>query len=315
MVKTAKPTFMTTKGERKNLGGSYLENAIVMHYRDMARSMFEWAGFDRDGLEDMPYGFIEGEALFFNAGFAVKRVKGIGLCGLGANPSTYDIYGNPYKWLPQVYGWTLSGTHTEQSSDVFTESETPVLWNHMSVYDRISPFVKVMTRALNTLNVNIAALNHPILVSGVAGNPGDNVGSILLKNALDDGDTMIPVVKPDAVGLNAIDLGISDNTQNMVSVVDWADSRIRAVMGIGTGVEKSSGIGAFDEKGITGMATQTDSALELRERWAEKVNEKFGLSITVSRNRNIEKAIENVDSRDIRGGDSVDRDDNGDDGE
>lgn len=307
---------MTTKGERNNLGGSYLENNVVMHYRDMARSMFKWGGFDRNGLEDMPYGFIEGEALFFNAGFAIKPVKGIGLCGLGANPSTYDIYGIPYKWLPNVYGWTLSGTHTEQSSDVFTESDTPVLWNHMSVYERIKPFVQVMTRAMNTLNVNIAALNHPILVSGVAGNPGDNVGSILLKNALNDGDTMIPVVKPDAVGLNAIDLGISDNTQNMISTIDWADSRIRAIIGIGTGVEKSSGIGAFDEKGTTGMATQTDSALELRQIWAEKVNDKFGLSITVERNKHIEKAITDDDGRDIRGDHTSDNNnDNGDDGE
>lgn len=307
---------MTTKGERNNLGGTYsLTDAIVMHYRDMARSMFVWEGLDSDGLEDMPYGFIEGEALFFNRGFAIKKVKGMGLCGLGCEPSTYDIYGRPHSWLPSVYGWTLSGAHTEKSSDVFKESDTPVLWNHQSMMNRISPYVQIMTRALNTLNVNLAALNHPILVSGVAGNPGDNVGSILLKNALYDGDTMIPVVKPDAVGLNAIDLGVTDNSQNLISVVDWADSRIRAVMGIGTGVEKSSGIGAFDEKGVTGMATQTDSALEIRTAWAEKVNEKFGLNITVSRNENIEKAIQDDDSGDIRGDNSSDSDDNGDDDE
>ena len=306
---------MTTKGERNNLGGLYLKDAIEMHYRDMARSMFIWDGFDRDGLEDMPYGFIEGEALFYNKGFAVKKVKGMGLCGLGCNASTYDIYGRPYQWLPQVYGWTLSGANTEKSSDVFKESDAPVLWNNASVEERIRPYVSIMTRSLNTLNVNLAALNHPILVSGVAGNPGDNVGSILLKNALYDGDTMIPVVKPDAVGLNAIDLGVTDNTQNLISVIDWADSRIRAVMGIGTGVEKSSGIGEFDEKGVTGMATLTDSALEIRKAWADKVNDKFGLSISVRRNESIDRAVTDNDSGDNSGNSAGDSDDNGDDSE
>lgn len=289
-----RPTFLSTKGER-NKGGCFQPNGIVMHYRDMARSMFQWDGFDRDGLEDMPYGFIEAEALFFYQGFAVKKVKGLGLCGLGVNASTLDIYGRPYKWLPEVYGQTVAGNASAGFSDLFDESDAPVLWNSYSMFDRIEPYIAIMTRALNTLNTNLASLNHPVLVSGVAGNSGDNVGAIMLKNALEDGESYIPVVKPDAVGLEAIDLGITDNTQNMLSIVDWCDSRIKGIMGIGTGVEKASGIGAFDEKGISAMATYNDSALDLRREWCDRVNDRFKLDISVKRNEYIEEVISDED--------------------
>ncbi len=289
-----RPTFLTTKGER-NKSGCFTSPGVVMHYRDMARSMYDWQGFEEAGMADMPYGFIEAEALFFYQGFAIKKVKGLGLCGLGVNASTLDIYGNPYKWLPEVYGQTISGNVSAGFSDLFSESDAPVLWNQYSLYDRIDPYIQIMVRALNTLNVNLAALNHPVLVAGVAGNSGDNVGAIMLKNAMDDGEAYIPVVKPDAVGLNAIDLGVTDNTQNMLSIVDWCDSRIKGIMGIGTGVEKASGIGAFDEKGESAQAVATDTALKLRQDWCDRVNERFGLDITVRRNEHIEEVISNED--------------------
>ena len=301
--KSTKPTFLTTKGER-NKGGCFQSPGIIMHYRDMARAMFDWQGFDEQGLEDMPYGFIEGEALFFYNGFAVKKAKGMGLVGLGANASTLDIYGNPHSWIPQVYGQTITGNATVGSSDIFTESDAPVLWNHFSLYDRIEPYISIMVRALNTLNVNLAGLNHPVLVAGVAGTPGDNVGAIMLKSALEDGEAYIPVVKPDAVGLTAVDLGVTDNTQNMLSVVDWCDSRIKGIMGIGTGVEKASGIGAFDEKGTSAMAMACDSALELRKAWCDRVNDRYGLSISVERNYNLDKVIDNEDMGNDTGVDS-----------
>lgn len=298
-----KPTFLTTKGERSKLG-PFMEPGIVMHYRDMARSMYDWKGFDRDGLEDMPYGFIEGEALFFYPGFAVKRAKGMGLVGLGAQPSTLDVYGNPYRWTPQVYGWTLSGTGTEQASDVFTDSDAPVLWNHQPVYDRIAPYIQIMVRALNVMHVNIGALNHPVLMAGVAGNPGDNVASIILKNAWEDGESVIPVVKPDAVGLQAVDLGVTDNTQNMLSVVDWCDSRIKGIMGLGNGIEKASGIGAYDEAGMGAMTTTTDTALELRRAWCDRVNDRFGLDISVEKNNGIKEMMDNGNMGDDKDADT-----------
>lgn len=298
-----KPTFLTTKGERSKLG-PFMEPGIVMHYRDMARSMYDWKGFDRDGLEDMPYGFIEGEALFFYPGFAVKRAKGMGLVGLGAQPSTLDVYGNPYRWTPQVYGWTLSGTGTEQASDVFTDSDAPVLWNHQPVYDRIAPYIQIMVRALNVMHVNIGALNHPVVMAGVAGNPGDNVASIILKNAWEDGESVIPVVKPDAVGLQAVDLGVTDNTQNMLSVVDWCDSRIKGIMGLGNGIEKASGIGVYDEAGMGAMTTTTDTALELRRAWCDRVNDRFGLDISVEKNNGIKEMMDNGNMGDDKDADT-----------
>lgn len=292
MVDTmTKPDFLTTKGERNIKSNQINVNDIEMHYRDILRGLFRWNGLP----DDMPIGFIDADALYVAKGFAIKNVKALGLCGFPCNPVTVDIYGQPRTWLAQPYGWAseTNGATAKIDNDIFSESDTPVLWNRASIRDRILPYIQVMGRSLQTLGMNISALSHPVLISGMAsGNAGDNIGSILLKNELEQGSTYIPVVSPSIVGLDVLDLHATDNTQNLLSVIDYCDSRILEIIGASTGVEKSSGITTAEtNSGKGGMASLNDSALAIRKDWCDKVNAVLGTSITVERNENITDII------------------------
>lgn len=281
---------MNTKGQRNSQAGRFDTTEIEMRYRDMLAGLYQYGG---DGLpEDMPYGWLESSALFYSPGAAFKEVGGLGFCAFGANPVYVNIYGQPTQWLPENI-WGMSASDAQHAIGIFEQSDTPVFWNRCSQQARIRPYLSILRRAINTLYVNLASLNHPVIIQGTpSGKVGDNIASLMLESEYDDGATFIPCARAgDPLGLTAVDLGISDNTQNLISTIDWADTQIKAVLGIDTGIEKASGIGAFDAKGTGGLATSTDAGLELRKEWIERVNDRFGTSITVRRNNDITNTI------------------------
>lgn len=291
----SKPVSINSKGQRNRATGRFTSDEIEMHYRDMLRGLYLYEG---DGLPtDMPFGWLEAEGLFYNSGIGFKNVTGLGFCAFGANPVYVNIYGAPTKWLPAQM-WGMGAYDASKVIGLFDESDAPVMWNRFSQQERIRPYVDILRRAMNTLHVNLASLNHPTVIQGVASNrAGDNIASLMLESELDDGATFVPTVRPgDPLGLTAIDLGVSDNTQNLISTIDWADNRIQAVLGISTDTEKASGIGPYDASGTGALATNTDGGLELRKQWLEQVNDRFGTSITVRRNTDIEKTIQADDA-------------------
>lgn len=287
---TGRPSFLNTKSQRKTADRVTIDS-LELHYKDILRGMFKWEGLP----DDVPQGFIDADALYTAPGVAVKDVKGMGLCVLPCRAVTLDVYGRPRTWLAEPYGWSVD-SKDGTGADLFTVSDEPVLYMVGSYRDRILPYLQILTRAIQTLGTNISALAHPVLISGMAaGTPGDNIGSIMLKGELEDGASYIPVVRPDALGMDVLDLGVTDNTQNLASLVDWADARILEIIGASTGNEKSSGVTALETvTGTGGMATQSDVALDMRKDWADKVNERFGLSVTVERNKALTDIIEGV---------------------
>lgn len=305
-----KPDFLNSKGERKIKSKSITVDSIEWHYRDILRGLFVWKGLP----DDIPTGFIDADALYVASGFALKDVKGLGLCGFPCNPVLVNIYGAPSKWLAQPYGWaTDKGGAGEIDAEIFTQSDAPVLWIRASIRDRVLPYIQIMARAMQSLGNNITALNHPTLIRGVAsGSPGDNIGSILIQSELEDGSTYIPVVAPSAMGLETLDLGVQDSTQNLCSVIDWCDARILEIIGASTGVEKSSGITTLEtSSGIGGMGASNDAALLMRKAWCDKVNATFGTSITVERSEVIDNIIAGVtngnnDDSDIMDSENID---------
>ena len=64
-----RPTFRTSKGERRGGASETIDTSgLVQIYRDIARGRFKWSGLP----EDMPEGYIEDTALFYNAGVSMK---------------------------------------------------------------------------------------------------------------------------------------------------------------------------------------------------------------------------------------------------
>ena len=66
-----KPTFRTSKGERRGAVETIDTSGLIQIYRDIARGRFIWEGLP----DDMPDGFIEYTALFYNAGVSMKSTS------------------------------------------------------------------------------------------------------------------------------------------------------------------------------------------------------------------------------------------------
>lgn len=293
MSRPSRPSFIRTKGDRRKLGRRIDTTNLEMYYRDLLRGKFIYKGLP----PDCPTGFIEADALWDYCGCSMKKVRGYKpLCVFPCSPVYLDIYGRPTKWLPNVYGWAIDGQDaTPDGTDIFSESDSPVLWNTISYRDRVLPFLQIQARALTALGNNISSLNHAVIISGVAGNAGDNVGAMMLESELQEGATYIPVCDVrggNPLGIQAVDLKVNDHTANLVSVIENMDSTIKMILGVDTGVQKSSGIGAFDAKGITPIAADTDAELSMRQDWLEKLNAIYGTDMSVERNDSLDKMIQ-----------------------
>ena len=214
-----RPSFRTTKGERAGAAEVIDTSDLEQIYRDVARGRFIWSGLP----EDMPEGYIEDTALFYNAGVGIKPTS-MGMVVLPAKPVSLTVYGTPYSWVP---GNVPGLTGLEMDPELFAESGTPVLWMSMSVMDRIRPYLQVMARCLKVLNTNVGALSTPILINGRpdAGD-GGNLTGVLLKSDMLDGESFIPVVRGDGMPLDVLDLKVTDHTQNLISTMEAMHAKI-----------------------------------------------------------------------------------------
>lgn len=273
-----RPTFRTSKGERRGGASETIDTSgLVQIYRDIARGRFKWSGLP----EDMPEGYIEDTALFYNAGVSMKSTP-MGPVVLPAKPSALTIYGTPYSWLPGNVPGIMG---FEQDPELFTESDNPVLWMSMSVMDRIKPYLDVMARCLKVLNVNVGALSTPILIEGRPdAGEGGNLTGVLLKSDLLAGESFIPVIRGDGMPLSTLDLGVQDHTQNLISTMEAMHAKILEVMQSGDGVAKSSGITVEETvNGNQSVEQAADLELERRKSWCERINAVMGTNVSVER--------------------------------
>ena len=274
-----RPTFRTSKGERRGGASETIDTSgLVQIYRDIARGRFIWEGLP----DDMPDGFIEDTALFYNAGVSIKDT-GMGPVVLPAKPVGLTVYGTPYTWVPGNVPGVMG---LESDPDLFAESDNPVLWMSMSVMDRIKPYLDVMARCLKVLNVNVGALSTPILIEGRPdAGEGGNLTGVLLKSDLLAGESFIPVIRGDGMPLSTLDLGVQDHTQNLISTMEAMHAKILEVMQSGDGVAKSSGITVEETvNGSQSVEQAADLELERRKAWCDRINAVMGTDVSVKRN-------------------------------
>lgn len=272
-----KPTFRTSKGERRGAVETIDTSGLVQIYRDIARGRFIWEGLP----DDMPDGFIEDTALFYNAGVSIKDT-GMGPVVLPAKPVGLTVYGTPYTWVPGNVPGVMG---LESDPELFAESDNPVLWMSASVMDRIQPYLDVMARCIKVLNTNIGALSTPILINGRPdAGEGGNLTGVLLKSDMLNGESFIPVVKGDGMPLDVLDLKVTDHSQNLISCMEAMHSKILEVMQSGDGVAKSSGITVEETvNGSQSVEQAADLELMRRQAWAERINAAMGMNVTVRR--------------------------------
>ena len=263
---------------------------IMRHYRNVLRGSSQWEGLP----EDMPIGYIEDTALWYSAGFALKKCRGLGIAGFPANPVTLDVYGRPVDWLPSIINGV---TAYRESDDVYKQSNTPVLWIGTPLSEQVKPYAQLMSMCLKTLGQNLRALSQPVMISGQpSGQAGDNVTAILLKSDLDAGSMYIPTIEGRGTPLEVLDLGAKDNTQNLISTLSACDARILEILQTSNGIEKSSGITTEEtQTGSMPLEYSQGGYDDLCDEWAEKTNAVLGTSIRHKR-REIKEVMDDMSS-------------------
>ena len=267
----ARPTFLMSKGER-NAAQGHRTDELVERYVRIFASRFKWSGLP----EGCPPDFIE-RMLFFCGGVSAKKVRGLGVCVMGAAPSTLTIYATPASWLPA--GIVGSVNTTSVSDSLWTESDTPVLWDGEPMADRIAPYLEIQRKALNALGCNLIGLTNPVILETV---PGAELNGKIIKNNLGAGDVFIPVIDRSTLEANVLDLKATDHTANLLGVIHDTDNTMLDMMFVQASMEKASGISvveasASEEQNYIGMTLE----LRKRQEWCERINAKLGTSFQV----------------------------------
>lgn len=271
MSRTAKPMFLTTQGQRNQQEDGIYTGHIVDHYRAIAGGTYRYTG----APEDMPEGFIEDTALFYAPGVGCKKVRSLGTVILPIQASTLNVYGRPYDWIAMPLNGMVP---IAADSELFAASNDPSLWLGVPMYDLIEPYIDIMANALKTLNTNIDGLNQPVMIAGM---PGAELGTLVIKDKLENKDRSIPTTG-NAFKAEVLDLKAQDHTQNLISTIDWCDARILEIMAASNGVEKTSGVSTMETvSGVQSVLQQLQIGLEKRKAWVDEVNDRFRMSMTV----------------------------------
>lgn len=261
-----KPSFLTTKAERREMDGLVLPEDLMMHYAEVYASRFVWKGIPKD----MPKGFIE-RALFFTGGIGPVRAFGEDQI-IAARPVLLGLYAQPVTWEPVPAGGSII---PDQVMRQYKQSRDPSL-HCLPMCEQIQELCSIMADTYNCLRQTIMSLKQPVVLQGAVG------GELNIKDTGDDlrlGKLLIPTLDKTSMQASVLDLGGKDHTQNLISTINALDCEILARMGIkSAGTEKASGVTSEETLSITQelqLINQFD--YELRQGWTElpQIRERF----------------------------------------
>ena len=269
-----RPSFLLSKGERRDLDGLILPEDIQLHYSEVYASRFRWEGTPKD----MPQGFIE-KALFWTGGIA--PVKAFGEEQLIASyPVMLGIYAQPISWEPVPAGGSIIPPNLMRE---YKQSRDPMIFC-LPMAEQIRELCSLMADAYNCLKQTIFSMSQPVVVQGVV---GGEINVYETEKTLQGRRLTIPTLDRTGTTANTLDLGGKDHTQNLISTINALDCEILARMGIkSAGTEKASGVTSEETLSITQelqLVNRFD--YDLRVRWCElpQIRERFpDLKVTPS---------------------------------
>ena len=269
-----RPSFLLSKGERKETEGLILPEDILIHYSEVYASRFMWEGTPKD----MPQGFIE-RALFWTGGIAPARAFGEEQL-IAAYPVMLGIYAQPITWEPVPAGGSII---PPQLMREYKQSREPMMFC-MPMADQIRDLCILMADAYNCMKQTLFSMSQPIAVQGVV---GGEINVMEAEQTLLGRKLLVPTLDKTAMQASVIDLGGKDHTQNLISTINALDCEILARMGIkSAGTEKASGVTSEETLSITQELQLINKFdYDLRVKWCDlpQIRERFpDLKVTPS---------------------------------
>ena len=261
-----RPSFLLSKGERKETDGLILPDDVLLHYAEVYASRFVWEGTPKD----MPQGFIE-RALFWTGGIAPARAFGEEQL-IAAYPVMLGIYAQPITWEPAPAGGSII---PPQLMREYKQSRDPMMFC-MPMADQIRDLCILMADAYNCMKQTLFSMSQPIAVQGVV---GGEINVMEAEQTLLGRKLLVPTLDKTAMQASVIDLGGKDHTQNLISTINALDCEILARMGIkSAGTEKASGVTSEETLSITQELQLINKFdYDLRVKWCElpQIKERF----------------------------------------
>lgn len=261
-----RPSFLLSKGERKETEGLILPDDVLLHYAEVYASRFVWEGTPKD----MPQGFIE-RALFWTGGIAPARAFGEEQL-IAAYPVMLGIYAQPITWEPVPAGGSII---PPQLMREYKQSRDPMMFC-MPMADQIRDLCILMADAYNCMKQTLFSMSQPIAVQGVV---GGEINVMEAEHTLLGRKLLVPTLDKTAMQASVIDLGGKDHTQNLISTINALDCEILARMGIkSAGTEKASGVTSEETLSITQELQLINKFdYDLRVKWCElpQIRERF----------------------------------------
>lgn len=261
-----RPSFLLSKGERRDLDGLILPEDILIHYSEVYASRFIWEGTPKD----MPQGFIE-KALFWTGGIAPVRAFGEEQL-IASYPVMLGIYAQPISWEPVPAGGSIIPPNLMRE---YKQSRDPMMFC-LPMADQIRELCMLMADAYNCMKQTLFSMSQPVVVQGVV---GGEVNIYETEKTLQGRRLTVPALDKTSMQASVLDLGGKDHTQNLISTINALDCEILARMGIkSAGTEKASGITSEETLSITQELQLINKYdYDLRVKWCElpQIKERF----------------------------------------
>lgn len=269
-----RPSFLLSKGERRDMEGLILPEDILLHYSEVYSSRFIWEGTPKD----MPQGFIE-KALFWTGGIAPVRAFGEEQL-IAGYPVLLGIYAQPISWEPVPAGGSIIPPNLMRE---YKQSRDPMMFC-LPMAEQIRDLCTLMADAYNCLKQTIFSMSQPVVVQGVV---GGEINVYETEKTLQGRRLTIPALDKTSMMASTLDLGGKDHTQNLISTINALDCEILARMGIkSAGTEKASGVTSEETLSITQELQLVNKFdYDLRTRWCDlpQIKERFpDLKVTPS---------------------------------
>lgn len=262
--------------------------SLFNKFRLLGVSAFEWSGLP-DGVEEKwveQYLFDHGKAMFFNP-------SALGFLCLSCNDGRYmNVHGEPLNYTPVSYN--MEGIPREVSADDCVIIENNPL--RLATDRFVMFYVNKLTEAERTMDVNVKACKTPYIIAC------DDKDVLTFKRIFQMIDGNTPAIYADK-GLNLDALNVLKTDAKFLGndLMDYkksVENELLTFLGFNNlAVDKKERVNV-PEANSNNQLTESFAELQLisRKLACERINEKFGLNLSVKRREPVEKGVENVEN-------------------
>ena len=260
-------------------------------FKMLSCSAFEWEGLP-EGIEEKyieRYLFDHGKAIFF-------RDPAMSFMCLEAQTSgQLNVYGEPVKWFASGFNY-----HKTYNADQCVIIDNNPL--RLSTHDFVMFYVNKLTESERTMDVNVKAVKTPFIIAC------DDKDVLTFKRIFQMIDGNTPAIYADK-GLNLDALNVLKTDAKFLGneLMDYkksVENELLTFLGYDNlSVDKKERVNLVEANSNNHMTKSfAELQLESRKLACERINEMFGLSLSVKRREveeNVERGVENVDNTNV----------------